>query len=338
MANQEHLDILKQGVDAWNEWRKEHPEIQPDLQRADLIGVSLRRANLLGANLFGAILSRANLFEATLFRANLFEANLSEADLFGATFTAANLRGADLTRANLTRTTLSEADFSEANLTGANLSEATIVRTKFTKAILTDCWIYGISAWDVEMEEAQQLNLVITPPELPTITVDNLKVAQFIYLLLNNEEIRHVINTLTTKVVLILGRFTPERKVILDALRDELRKHDYLPILFDFDTPNSRNVTETVRTLAHLSRFVIADLTNPSSIPQELFAIVPTLAVPVQSLVETSDQEYSMFPDLYRYHWLLPIHRYTGLSNLLDALEKQIIEPAEQKAKELETR
>ena len=36
MANQEHLDILKQGVDEWNRWRQKHPEILPDLREADL--------------------------------------------------------------------------------------------------------------------------------------------------------------------------------------------------------------------------------------------------------------------------------------------------------------
>ena len=303
MADQEHLDILKQGTEVWNQWRAQHPGIRPDLIDANLSGTDLSGADLRGVNLYKA-----------------------------------NLRGVNLCKANLCGTNLENANLKGANLSGADLSRAILVRTGMTYAILNDCVIYGVAAWDVELAGATQNNLVITATDHPTITVDNLKVAQFIYLLLNNEEIRDVINTLTTKVVLILGRFTPERKVILDALRDELRKHDYLPILFDFDTPNSRNVTETVRTLAHLSRFVIADLTNPSSIPQELFAIVPTLAVPVQPLVETSNQEYSMFPDLYRYHWLLPIHRYTDLSNLLDALEKQIIEPAEQKAKELETR
>jgi Pentapeptide repeats (8 copies) len=339
MANQEHLDLLKQGVETWNQWRKEHPETQPDLQRADLIGVSLRQANLLGANLLGAILSRANLFEATLFRANLFEANLSEADLFGATFTAANLRRADLTRANLTRTTLSEADFSEANLTGANLSEATIVRTKFTKAILTDCWIYGISAWDVEMEEAQQLNLVITPPELPTITVDNLEVAQFIYLLLNNPKIRDVIDTIAKKAILILGRFTPKRKVVLDELREALRKQDYLPILFDFEKPASRDITETISTLAHLARFVIADITDAKSIPQELMAIVPNLpSVAVQPLILNSQHEYGMFEHFTRFSWVLPIYRYTDEASLLQSLQENVIAPAELKAKELEKR
>jgi hypothetical protein len=69
-----------------------------------------------------------------------------------------------------------------------------------------------------------QADLIITRKNQPEITVDNLEIAQFIYLLLNNERIRHVIDTITTKVVLILGRFTPERKAVLDALREELRR------------------------------------------------------------------------------------------------------------------
>ena len=36
MANPEHLKILKQGVEAWNSWREEHPEEKPDLTGADL--------------------------------------------------------------------------------------------------------------------------------------------------------------------------------------------------------------------------------------------------------------------------------------------------------------
>src|SRR5260221_3081557 len=137
------------------------------------------------------------------------------------------------------------------------LSTARLIGTNFADATLTNCIIFGISAWRVELKGATQNNLVITLDNEPTITVDNLKVAQFIYLLLNNEEIRDVIDTITSKVVLILGRFTQERKEVLDALRDVLRKHNYLPILFDFQKPAGRDVTETVSTLAHLARFII---------------------------------------------------------------------------------
>ena len=117
---------------------------------------------------------------------------------------------------------LNLVDFRGAILNGAMLDLASLVSTDFTDATLTDCSIYGISAWDVKLDRTAQFDLTITPYSQPKITVDDLKTAQFIYLLLNNKEIREVIDTITSKVVLILGRFTDERKKVLDAIRDEL--------------------------------------------------------------------------------------------------------------------
>ncbi|MFL5629309.1 MAG: pentapeptide repeat-containing protein, partial [Ktedonobacteraceae bacterium] len=265
--------------------------------------------------------------------------NFNSAELWEVNFTEANLNGANFSRANLNGANLSRANLNGANLTEANLRSAVLVNADMKGATLTQCSIYGVSAWNVELEGTKQENLVITDEGEPIITVDNLKIAQFLYLLLNNAEIRDAINTITTKVVLILGRFTPERKQVLDALRDELRKRAYLPVLFDFEKPRSRNLTETISTLAHLARFVIADLTEPSSIPQELQAIVPTLAVPVKPLLLEGKREYAMFIDFpSTYHWILPIHFYRDQTNLLASLQESVIEPAEQKARELEKR
>ena len=73
--------------------------------------------------------------------------------------------------------------------------------------------------------------MLITSDEEPDVfSVDNLEVAQFIYLLLSNAKIRHVIDTITSKVVLILGRFTPERKNVLDAIREQIREISYVPV------------------------------------------------------------------------------------------------------------
>ena len=188
------------------------------------------------------------------------------------------------------------------------------------------------------MEGARQQNLIITDVGQPTITVDNIEVAQFIYLMLNNQKVRDVIDTITSKTVLILGRFTDERKAVLDALREELRKRDYLPILFDFEVPATRDITETVSLLARMARFIIADLTDPSSIPKELEAIVPGLAVPVQPLLEGSSRPYSMFKDYWKYEWVLPVYRYEGLEPLLARLTEKVIAPAEGKVKALEER
>ena len=153
--------------------------------------------------------------------------------------------------------------------------------------------MYGISAWDLNLEGTRQSNLIITPNAESPIQVDNLEVAQFIYLLLNNERIRSVIDTITSKVVLILGRFTPERKVVLDAIRDELRKRDYLPVLFDFEKPANKDLTGTISTLANMARFNIADLTDPSSVPHELATVVPGTVVPVQAIIVEGEREYA---------------------------------------------
>ncbi len=297
---------LRKGVEAWNQWRKQNPDIAPDLSQADLSG-----ARLIAANLSGANLSDANLTEADLVAANLGGANLGEAVLI-------------------------EANPNDADLRGADLTKATLVGTNLEKANLTACRVFGISAWDVRLEGAIQSNLVITPQGESPIQVDNLEVAQFIYLLLNNEKIRSVIDTITSKVVLILGRFTPERKVVLDAIRDELRKRDYLPVLFDFEKPASRNLTETVSTLAHMARFVIADITDAKSIPQELMAIVPNMpSVPVQPLLLASQQEYGMFEHFRNYPWVLEEVLYDDQQTLLAELSGKVIAPAEAKAKEL---
>jgi hypothetical protein len=344
MANEEHLHIVQQGVHTWNGWREEHPDILPDLSKADLRRANLRRANLSWANLSwailsGAILSRANLSGANLHLANLEGAYLSRANLSGANLLLANLSVADLRGTDLSGANLEGAYLSGADLSGANLEGSLLLGTVLNGADLTDCRVYGVSAWGIDLEEAKQTNLIITPARASAITVDNLEVAQFIYLLLNNKRIRDVIDTITSKVVLILGRFTPERKTILDALRDTLRERNYLPVVFDFDKPANRDLTETVSTLAHLARFIIADITDPRSIPQELQAIVPDLAVPVQPIIARPQQPWGMFVDFpKKYHWVLETHEYTDLSDLLADLQAQVIAPAEAKAKQLAAR
>jgi hypothetical protein len=207
---------------------------------------------------------------------------------------------------------------------------ATLVGTTFERANLTGCAVYGISTWNINLRGAQQADLVITHGGEPVITVDNLEVAQFIYLLLHNEKIRQVIETVTSKAVLILGRFTPERKAVLDALREALRTRDRLPIVFDFTLPRSRTTLETVSTLAHMARFVIADLTDAKSVLQELQAIVPnTPSVPVQPILLASQEEPGMFDFLRRFPWVLEPYRYHSEEEVLAALDAKIIAPVE---------
>jgi hypothetical protein len=336
------LKILQQGVDTWNIWRNLNRDIIPDLRgvnlsKADLYDANLNIAYLNKANLVGATLIEANLQGATLNEAHLIEAHLQGAHLNGAHLIEANLQGAHLNGAHLMGANLIGANLSGANLREADLTGAILVNTDITNADLTGCRIYGVSAWGLKLsDETKQRNLVITRGNEPEITVDDIEVAQFVYLLLNNAKIRNFIDTITSKAVLILGRFTEKRKAVLDALRDELRKRDYLPILFDFGKPTRKDLTGTVKTLANMVRFIVADGTDPKSVPHELATIVPTTIVPVKPIVLAGKREYAMFPDLQRaYHWVLPTHRYKSQEQLIADLDLCVIRPAEEKAEQL---
>lgn len=349
MANKDHLEILRKGSEAWNTWRKDQDKIIPDLIEAnlfraklagaDLSGAKLVQADLSGAKLIGADLSGANLSDATLYFTDLAGANLRGANISGAKLTGAKLVRADLSGASLYFTDLSGANLTGANLTEANLSKAFCIETDFTDATIEHSRIYGVSVWNIQKDGLKQNSLIITKHDEPVITVDDIEVAQLVHLLLNNESVRDVLDTITSKVVLILGRFSPERKAILDALRKELRHHNFTPIIFDFDKPSNKNFTETISTLAHMARFVIADITEARSIPQELQRIVPGLpSLPVQPLIFETQYEYGIFKDFLDYPWVLLPYRYNGLEELLASLAEKVVKPALDKSMEIEER
>lgn len=371
VANENHLEILRQGVGPWNKWREENENVRPDLKDADLYRADLSDANLSGADLSGAKLlyaklnganlsradlSRADLFnadlivtdlssailcDATLNGANLSNANLSKARLHDAKLYHANLSSANLSYAKLRGAFLCDADLQEANLTGADLtgadlSCADLVETNLTDATITGCRVYGASAWNVTLMGATQHDLIISKQWEAVVTVDNLEVAQFIYLLLNNEKIRDVIDTVGKKGVLILGRFTPERKAVLDALRVELRRLGYVPMLFDFVKPADKDITETIMTLAGLSCFIIADITNPKSSPLELQATVPNYMIPFVPIIQDGEEPFSMFKDLRgKFSWVLDPLTYDSISNLIKGLERAVVIPALKRRDEL---
>jgi uncharacterized protein YjbI with pentapeptide repeats len=159
MANYNHIKILKQGVTVWNKWRKDHPEITPDLSKtnlrsagcldiADLSRANLREVDLGQTYMFGIFLANADLF-----RANLTDADLSRVNLEGANLTDADLSGADLEGANLRNACLTGANLRNANLAEAKVTTELKTADSIEGANLPDRLPYPASSFSTYWEE-----------------------------------------------------------------------------------------------------------------------------------------------------------------------------------------
>jgi len=142
MANEEHVERLKAGVEGWNEWRKDNLELVPDLSGADLTGTylidahlgfaDLTRANLAGANLRMADLGGAYLADADITDTDITDTDITDTDLTSAVLVVAKLAGANFARADL-----SQAIFAQAGLAEADFSSVTVCETIFSNVNLS---------------------------------------------------------------------------------------------------------------------------------------------------------------------------------------------------------
>ena len=135
MANQEHINLLLEGVDIWNSQR-EKEYFEPDLTGANiceefekagklnndgyipLSNINLRRADLTGAWFHGRY-SVDNV------------ADLRDADLRDAILIDTSLMFARLDRAKLCKANLSDAKMFKANLENANLLFRNVKKYEF---------------------------------------------------------------------------------------------------------------------------------------------------------------------------------------------------------------
>lgn len=323
MAKSEQASILAKGLEAWNAWRDAHPEESVDLSGADLRGLNLlvpaieavdyskgASWSFVMGEIIGYDVMPLNLRSVNFRGANLDGADLRVADCTESDFSGASLKNAQLAHANLSWTKFISADLTNANLRLAQLSHAVLLRTNVEGANFGYCDVYGISVWDLVGKIADERSLLVTRGT-PSLRTDSLNLAQLMFYLSRHEHARDLIDTVSHRMVLVLGNFKKERKNVLDAIGDAFRDIGFLPMIFDFDGPSSKDTTGTVETLARLARFVVADLTDPSSVPHELATTVPFLrTTPVILLREIGTTGYSMVKDLQAYPWVLDVQQY----------------------------
>lgn len=340
VAEPKHVKLLAKGAKVWNVWRADNPGVRPELR-----GLNFEKdiwedrgfydlPHLEGYDFSGAMLNQIDARNSYFHCCCFDDASLNFADLCFSTFDQCSFLGVSMRvtkigsasfldcrfeNADLGYCSAEDTDFSGSHFVDTGLHHMSLIKSRFVGSTLERVYAYGTSAWDLDLRGARQEDIFLD--EDRSLLIDDIEVAQFVHLFLRNEKVRDVIDTITSKMVLILGRFTATRKPILEALRQELRAKGYLPVIFDFEKPRSRNMTETVSTLAHLARFVIVDLSDPKSVPHELASIVPALpSVPVQPLIIEGESPYAMFEGWSSYPWVQGILTYS-VANLQAATE-----------------
>lgn len=180
MANRQHIEWLKEGVESWNKRRAEN-DFWPDLDGANLPaelqgesyrppsiylgtsleGINLSNALLRRANLSGLQLCKADLQSTWLQNSHMWDTNLSgsilncakcqEADLLGANLTNAQMCHTNCVNANLSGVCLQGADLTRADLTGASLVRAKLAGSNLALAHLVGVDITGTYPWKARL-------------------------------------------------------------------------------------------------------------------------------------------------------------------------------------------
>jgi len=333
----------------------------------DFSNCNFRYANLMDCELKNVIFNNSDLSFADLSQSRLINANFSETRLFRSQFNHSNLRNAkfshvDVINADFLGSLLSsvsidsskidfcifdDADFSKSIISSTSLMGSSFYKTNLSESLVINCIlkgsvfintnieqtsfencnIFGISCWKMTGTPKLMRNLNISDFKENKITLDNLEIAQFLYLLLNNSEINLVIDNITTKIVLILGRFSDEQKPILDLIRLKLPTYGYIPVIFDFNPPSTRDLDETISILAVLSKFVIVDITDPRSTPHEMKGFIESHpSIPVQPIIRYDQREYGMFEHFKNYHWVQQTQIYRDINDLENNFEGKILQ------------
>ena len=185
MANQQHIEWLREGVEAWNN-RRRTDWFQPDLSGIkldnevfsscmfefipdDSIPDNKYMTQFQGLNLNGADLSNTEIEAANFSDANLNGANLDGARLYFVTFRNATMQGVRLNRASISETyfqgaVLTRAKFEGTQWSGVDLSEADLADAQFS----IDSNLLSVYVQDTDLTETDLAGITYLPAALRT--------------------------------------------------------------------------------------------------------------------------------------------------------------------------
>jgi uncharacterized protein YjbI with pentapeptide repeats len=310
---------------------------EAELSRTNAAKCKFLRSAMEGATFDSADLALGDFMECKLAGARFENANTRDVRFYYCDLTFARLAGCNLHGSNFKAAILDRTDLSGAQIEDSFMLQTVFLGTDLRGSTIKDCFVYGVSVWDVVTDEhTVQSNLTITTSRTNGISVDNLVMAQFMYLLIHNPNLRTVLDTMNSKIVLILGAFGADRITVLQTLREQLRRFGYVPVLFDFAGPDTKTISDTVMAIASMARFVVVDISDPRCSPHETSMIASNLGIPIQAIIENGQKPWAMFRDLrHKFRYVLAPLTYEGPNQLMTQLKECVIDPCEKMAAEL---
>jgi hypothetical protein len=201
-----------------------------------------------------------------------------------------------------------------------------MVRTDVEDASFRGCSITGLTAYDLRGAPRDESQLVVSDAHGLTVKVDFLEAPHFITLL-RSERLGLALARIEPKVVLILGRFTPERKAVLEQLRADLARKEWVALVFDFPAP--KGITPTFKVMASICGWVVADVTDPSEVRNEITLIAREHpSVPIRPILQDRRREWLGLAELRKQGAnIAPTVRYRNTAHLLAMVDEALIAP-----------
>jgi hypothetical protein len=280
MANPEHVAKLKEGWEAWNEWRITSSE-RPDLSYVQLREDSLDSYNLHSANFSNAVLHGVSFRHALCGDCSFERATLSEASFYISQLSRCNFKDAKIAFTVFHGCLLDESDF-----TGA-----TIVQNVFARGSMQS--VRGLDATYSSLNNSIGIDTFFQSGGLPgpflrgsgvpeefikyaVALVDRIQYHSCFlsYSSTDDEFVRQLYADLQRKNVITW--FAPEDLKIGDrfqsSIDDSIRLHDKLVLILSANSVNSDWVETEVRSALERERKEGKDVLFPIAIDEEGFA------------------------------------------------------------------
>ncbi len=153
---------------------------------------------------------------------------------------------------------------------------------------------------------------------------------------LSKRTISSVLEEVQKSLVLLLGNFSDPNIERLSLLQAALERRGFHPVIFNFAPPAYADLGETIRLLAGLAGFVVAEMSERRSVAMELQLLAHQLSVPIVPVIAKDQEPLALFRDFIgKYDWVLPPRVYEDINSLVKNLDEVIIVPAQRKREEL---